>query len=92
MHFFIYKMVLVLLICLFTNPIFTQENIQASNQKKDSLHKIIFADDTKIKDNSTSIQNPLTPKHRLNTILMYEIEERWKVGLEAVFDTVFDKI
>ncbi len=41
--------------------------------------------DTKIKDNSTSIQNPLTPKHRLNTILMYEIEERWKVGLEAYY-------
>jgi outer membrane receptor for ferrienterochelin and colicins len=28
---------------------------------------------------------PLTPKHRLNNVLMYEIEEKWKVGLEAYY-------
>ena len=24
--------------------------------------------------------NPLTAKHRLNNVLMYEVEEKWKVG------------
>ena len=27
----------------------------------------------------------LTPKHRLNNVLMYEIEEKWRVGLEAYY-------
>lgn len=41
--------------------------------------------DTRLHQNGTTIENPLTPKHRLNTILMYEIEEKWKVGLEAYY-------
>lgn len=28
---------------------------------------------------------PLTPKHRLNTVLMYEIEGKWKIGLEGYY-------
>jgi iron complex outermembrane receptor protein len=28
---------------------------------------------------------PLTPKHRLNNVLMYEKEEAWKIGLEAYY-------
>lgn len=28
---------------------------------------------------------PLTAKHRLNNILMYEVEEKWKLGLEAYY-------
>jgi iron complex outermembrane receptor protein len=28
---------------------------------------------------------PLTPKHRLNNVLMYELEDEWKFGLEAYF-------
>jgi len=28
---------------------------------------------------------PLTAKHRLNNVLMYEKEERWKLGLEAYY-------
>ncbi len=27
----------------------------------------------------------LTPKHRLNSVLLYEVEEKWKVGLEAYY-------
>ena len=27
--------------------------------------------------------NPLTAKHRINSVLMYEVHEEWKVGLEA---------
>jgi iron complex outermembrane receptor protein len=30
-------------------------------------------------------QNPLTSKHRLNNVLMYEVEDRWKIGLEAYY-------
>ena len=41
--------------------------------------------DTKIHDGGEVVQNPLTPKHRLNNVLMYEVEERWKIGLEAYY-------
>ncbi len=34
------------------------------------------------------IENFLTPRHRLNSVLLYEVEEKWKVGLEAYY---FDK-
>ena len=27
----------------------------------------------------------LTPKHRLNSVLLYEVEEKWKAGLEAYY-------
>ena len=30
-------------------------------------------------------ENILTPKHRLNSILMYEVEDKWKIGLEAYY-------
>lgn len=36
-------------------------------------------------NNGVERQNPLTPKHRLNNVLMYEVEEKWKVGLEAYY-------
>ena len=41
--------------------------------------------DTRIHSGGTTVQNPLTAKHRLNNVLMYEVEERWKVGLEAYY-------
>lgn len=28
---------------------------------------------------------PLTARHRLNNVLMYEVEEKWKLGLEAYY-------
>lgn len=34
---------------------------------------------------STKTENFLTPRHRLNTVLMYEVEEKWKVGLEGYY-------
>ena len=39
-------------------------------------------------ENGKSKRMPLTPKHRLNTVLMYELEGSWKIGLEAYY---FDK-
>ena len=41
--------------------------------------------DTKIHYGGLTVQNPLTAKHRLNNVLMYEVEEKWKVGLEAYY-------
>ncbi|MBL0744475.1 TonB-dependent receptor [Chryseolinea lacunae] len=41
--------------------------------------------DTKIHNEGIVAQNPLTAKHRLNNVLMYEVEEKWKVGLEAYY-------
>lgn len=41
--------------------------------------------DTKIHNDGTSVQNPLTARHRLNNVLMYEVEEKWKIGLEAYY-------
>lgn len=41
--------------------------------------------DTRLHQNGVSIENPLTPMHRINSVLMYEIEEKWKVGLEAYY-------
>ncbi|HEY1033254.1 MAG TPA: TonB-dependent receptor, partial [Flavipsychrobacter sp.] len=31
------------------------------------------------------IENPLTPKHRINSVLFYEVEDKWKIGLEAYY-------
>lgn len=41
--------------------------------------------DTKIHHEDAVVQHPLTAKHRLNNVLMYELEERWKVGLEGYY-------
>ncbi|WP_316826286.1 TonB-dependent receptor [Pedobacter miscanthi] len=34
---------------------------------------------------STSTSYPLVSKHRLNNVLMYEIEDKWKIGAEAYY-------
>jgi len=41
--------------------------------------------DAKIHNSGTAIQNPLTAKHRVNNVLMFEVEEKWKIGLEAYY-------
>ncbi|MCB0490223.1 MAG: TonB-dependent receptor [Cyclobacteriaceae bacterium] len=41
--------------------------------------------DTQVHSGGMKQQNPLTAKHRLNNVLMYEKEESWKVGLEAYY-------
>lgn len=41
--------------------------------------------DTRTKENDVKYENVLTPKHRLNSILMYEVEDQWKIGLEAYY-------
>jgi iron complex outermembrane receptor protein len=34
---------------------------------------------------SSKAESFLTPAHRLNSVLMYEVEEKWKVGLEGYY-------
>ncbi len=34
---------------------------------------------------NSKTENFLTPRHRLNSVLLYEVEEKWKVGLEAYY-------
>lgn len=41
--------------------------------------------DTKLHQNGIFTENPLTPKHRINSVLMYEIEDKWRIGLEAYY-------
>ncbi|RAJ80096.1 iron complex outermembrane receptor protein [Chitinophaga dinghuensis] len=41
--------------------------------------------DARLNDNGIIRENPLTARHRLNNVLMYEKEEKWKVGLEAYY-------
>ncbi|OYX83858.1 MAG: collagen-binding protein [Flavobacteriales bacterium 32-34-25] len=41
--------------------------------------------DARLKQYGTNTESPLTPKHRINSVLMYEIEDKWKVGLEAYY-------
>lgn len=41
--------------------------------------------DARLNQYRTNTESPLTPKHRINSVLMYEIEDKWKVGLEAYY-------
>lgn len=41
--------------------------------------------DASVNDSGIKSENPLTSKHRLNNVLMYEVEDQWKVGLEAYY-------
>lgn len=41
--------------------------------------------ETRLIENGINTENPLTPKHRINSVLMYEIEDKWKIGLEAYY-------
>ena len=36
-------------------------------------------------EGDTKTENYLTPRHRLNNVLLYEVEEKWKMGLEAYY-------
>ena len=38
-----------------------------------------------IRDGGITAQHPLTARHRVNNVLMYELEDKWKVGLEAYY-------
>jgi len=41
--------------------------------------------ETRLRQDGTSVENTLTPRHRVNTVLMYEAEDKWKIGLESYY-------
>ena len=41
--------------------------------------------DPTVKHNGARYSKPLTPKHRLNNLIIYEIEGSWRFGLEAFY-------
>ena len=41
--------------------------------------------DAKVYNNGITTQNPLTPKHRFNSALVYEAEGKWKFGSELYY-------
>ncbi|HET8753367.1 MAG TPA: TonB-dependent receptor, partial [Salinimicrobium sp.] len=41
--------------------------------------------DVKRHTDGTSTEMPLVAQHRLNNVLMYEVEDKWKIGLEAYY-------
>ncbi|WP_443936799.1 TonB-dependent receptor [Pedobacter sp. MW01-1-1] len=41
--------------------------------------------DVKQQIENSSTTYPLVSKHRLNNVLMYEVEDKWKIGLEAYY-------
>ncbi|HET6767884.1 MAG TPA: TonB-dependent receptor [Chitinophagaceae bacterium] len=36
-------------------------------------------------ERANKTENYLTPRHRLNSVLLYEVAEKWKIGLEAYY-------
>ncbi len=38
-----------------------------------------------VHEGNTKTENFLTPRHRLNSVLLYELDEKWKVGLEGYY-------
>ncbi len=41
--------------------------------------------DTRLHENGVFKETPLTPKHRINSVLMYEVNDKWKMGLEVYY-------
>lgn len=41
--------------------------------------------DAHLTENGNKTENPLTARHRLNNVLVYEVEDKWKLGLEAYY-------
>jgi outer membrane receptor for ferrienterochelin and colicins len=39
----------------------------------------------KIEEGNSSKQNFLTSKHRINSVLFYEVDDEWKIGVEAYY-------
>ena len=62
----------------------TETNIKLGYQHFKLFLGYTFTD-TKIHEGNSKTVNPLTPRNRINTVLMYEVEDKWKIGLEAYY-------
>ncbi len=41
--------------------------------------------DVNLHEGDTETENFLTPRHRINSVLLYEVHEKWKAGLEGYY-------
>lgn len=41
--------------------------------------------DTRLKYDNLNEQKPLTPKHNIGSVLMYEVEDQWRIGYEVYY-------
>lgn len=62
----------------------TETNVKIGYQDFKLLLGYTFTN-SKINENKISRENFLTPKHRVNAVLFYEADEKWKLGLEAYY-------
>lgn len=77
------------------NLAYIQPNGNIDTKGMETNAKITFADfklfigytlaDVNQHAGSSSTAYPLVSRHRLNNVLMYEVEDKWKVGLEAYY-------
>jgi iron complex outermembrane receptor protein len=62
-----------------------ETNLKFSYHKPWKLFLGYTLTDARSRSTGQSVQLPLTPKHRINSVLMYELEDQWKLGLEAYY-------
>ncbi|RYD86121.1 MAG: TonB-dependent receptor, partial [Sphingobacteriales bacterium] len=62
----------------------TETNVKLTYDKFKLFIGYTFADVTQHTGNTIS-QTALVSKHRLNNVLFYEVEDKWKIGLEAYY-------
>jgi iron complex outermembrane receptor protein len=62
-----------------------ETNLKFSYRKPWKLFLGYTLTDARLRSTGQSVQLPLTPKHRINSVLMYELEDQWKLGLEAYY-------
>jgi outer membrane receptor for ferrienterochelin and colicins len=60
----------------------TETNIKMSYENLKFFLGYTYTD-TRLHQSHTITPTPLTPKHRINAVLMYEAAEKWKLGLET---------
>ncbi|WP_026463726.1 TonB-dependent receptor [Adhaeribacter aquaticus] len=62
----------------------TETNIKIGYQDFNLFLGYTFTN-TKIREDDIDRLNPLTPRHRINAVLMYEVEDKWKLGAESYY-------
>ena len=78
-----------------TNLAYIQPNGHINTKGMETNLKLSYADfklfvgytlaDVNQKTVNTTTRYPLVSKHRLNNVLMYEVEDKWKIGAEAYY-------
>ncbi len=85
----------ILLVPSGTNLAYVQPNGNINTRGLETNLKLTYADfklfvgytlaDVEQQAGSTKTNYPLVSRHRLNNVLMYEVEEKWKIGAEAYY-------